>query len=982
MFAFKEKFSMRACIVIQVLFVMASPHIANSYQIQPSIPSEIDSFLKDGRESVEHFQYQKALDKLKKGLVLAKSNADKAKEGEFCREIAKAYYELGNYDKSQDYFRRALKVFKELDDSLEEAISWRGLGGNSIRLGSYAKAWEYYFSALEIHKKLEKNFWVTQDLEALGEVLWRQGKFSQAMEYYNQALVLAEKYEYTSLLGKILSGMGLIHSYKGEYSLALNYHQKALITYGESLGLGSSDLRNKAEVLTNLGFVYSDLGQHSEAEIHYRQALSIYEEINDRAGVAKDLANLGLAFWNRKEYSKAEEYYRMSIEIDEELGIPHGVAVGFANLGNIFADQGDFQKALDFYYKALDIDKRINDISGIGSDFTNIGLVLNDLGRYDQAITSFSNALVISLEVEDPSVIWQMFYGLQTSFVKLNNIDAAIYVGKLAIQTIQKLRAEIKIFEIPIQQAFLEEKRPVYEQLTNLLIERGRLWEAQQVLAMLKEEEYFDFTRRQSEETGLYTEVALTPQERDYVDRYQALQPHIVPLGIRHGQLLAIQKERTLIPAEQTELQQVEADLNQISLAFEVYLRDLEVAFQATPRDHIREFPEAELKNLEAFQSTLADLGPGTVALHFLSTKDRLRVIVTSGEEGQVPFHRDSLVGEKELNQQIQAYRDILQHPQRDPLPLAQALYKLLFGEIAEDLKKLKATTLLVYLDGALRYLPLAALHDGTHYVAEQYGVVLYTPAAKDNLKDRPVEQWRVAGLGVSEGSEKFSALLAVPEELDGIVKETREDDQQGVLPGVLHLDQAFTKEQFSRELRQGFPVVHLASHFRFGGGTDTDSYLLIGGGEKLTLTEFKGVQYPLKHVDLLTLSACETGVGGTGQDGREVEGLGALAQRRGAKAVLATLWSVADKSTGKFMQEFYQLRQEQHLTKAEALRQVQEGFIRGQSLTTPEGLTSIRAPGSEENYSEGTGTFVPPSGAPYAHPYYWAPFILMGNFL
>lgn len=83
--------------------------------------------------------------------------------------------------------------------------------------------------------------------------------------------------------------------------------------------------------------------------------------------------------------------------------------------------------------------------------------------------------------------------------------------------------------------------------------------------------------------------------------------------------------------------------------------------------------------------------------------------------------------------------------------------------------------------------------------------------------------------------------------------------------------------------------------------------------------------------VDLLTLSACETAVGDTDRaTGAEVEGFAVLAQRKGAKAVMATLWSVADASTGQFMQRFYALRQSERLTKTEALRRTQVEFLHG----------------------------------------------------
>ena len=123
-----------------------------------------------------------------------------------------------------------------------------------------------------------------------------------------------------------------------------------------------------------------------------------------------------------------------------------------------------------------------------------------------------------------------------------------------------------------------------------------------------------------------------------------------------------------------------------------------------------------------------------------------------------------------------------------------------------------------------------------------------------------------------------------------------------------------------------------------------------------------------------MTLSACETAVGGGGR-GSEVEGLAVTAQLKGAKAVLATLWPVADVSTGLFMQHFYRLREARQLTKTEALRQVQLAFINGSLRGRDGAARGARASGTPASTSANPD-------APFAHPFYWAPFVLMGNWL
>jgi len=146
-----------------------------------------------------------------------------------------------------------------------------------------------------------------------------------------------------------------------------------------------------------------------------------------------------------------------------------------------------------------------------------------------------------------------------------------------------------------------------------------------------------------------------------------------------------------------------------------------------------------------------------------------------------------------------------------------------------------------------------------------------------------------------------------------------------------------------------------------------------LGDGGRLTLADVKSAGTIFEGVDLLTLSACSTGLGDVKMpDGSEVEGFGVLAQRQGAKAVVASLWPVADASTGLLMQEFYRIRQsDPKLTKIEALRRAQLRLLNGE--IKPGGVADERG---VRVFNEAN------RGRDYRHPYYWAPFFLMGNWL
>lgn len=246
-------------------------------------------------------------------------------------------------------------------------------------------------------------------------------------------------------------------------------------------------------------------------------------------------------------------------------------------------------------------------------------------------------------------------------------------------------------------------------------------------------------------------------------------------------------------------------------------------------------------------------------------------------------------------------------------------------------------------------------LNDGNHYLVERYNNVVFTPASRDSLRDEPAVTWRGIGFGISKPTEGFSALPNVPEELRQIIHVNGGTATTGIFSGRIFLDDDFTEAAMEGELLRGYSLVHIASHFKFRPGNESNSFLLLGKGKSLTIAQIKVLPNIFNGVDLLTLSACNTATGSTGADGTEVEGFAVLAQRQGAKAVVASLWSVADASTRLLMQKFYERRTgPPPMSKSQALKEAQlrllDGRIKG------------------------------PDGKSYAHPYYWSPFILLGN--
>jgi CHAT domain-containing protein len=261
-------------------------------------------------------------------------------------------------------------------------------------------------------------------------------------------------------------------------------------------------------------------------------------------------------------------------------------------------------------------------------------------------------------------------------------------------------------------------------------------------------------------------------------------------------------------------------------------------------------------------------------------------------------------------------------------------------------------------------------LHDGEQWLVQRFGIYNITSAALDDLDSQRQNQLRVLAGAFSQGQYSFR-VGSRQFELAGLPFAGVEVENLAVtVPQTTKLiDEAFSPEAFVPKM-QDYNVVHLATHAAFVPGKPEDSFILFGNGDRVTLRDVESWNLP--GVDLVVLSACETGVGGEFGTGEEILGFGYLMQQAGAKAVMASLWSVDDGGTQVLMNAFYRGLQGSHLTKAEALRQAQLALIAGDEgvLGEQRGIAVVQP---REGKSRGVGNRL-------SHPYYWAPFILIGN--
>jgi len=624
-------------------------------------------------------------------------------------------------------------------------------------------------------------------------------------------------------------------------------------------------------------------------------------------------------------------------------------------------------------------------------------------GRADAALELARNAYSVVVGAQALEARWQVELELARIEVARGQLAVAIFFGKRAVKTLNRIRAA----GIPaaLAKAFVDDRLAAWRELADHLVQAGRFLEATAALGALKDDEAEGLATRGK---GSGDGAAGAVRDKATPEPQTAAMPEVgaekqnerpeqpLKAAQRESDKLAevVQGGSPNAPAN-ARLDEARKVLRDRRRAFEAWLQALEGELDAMPPARAQAIAAMNLRDLASLQETLGSLGKGVVMVHYLITDDRVRAIVTTSDS---QVGREAPIKQADLNALVFQFRQVLVDPSRDAKAAAHALYDVLIAPIEQDLADAGAQTLLVSLDGTLRYAPLAALWDGKQWLVERFRIVHFARSALHSIMATRPSQESLAAFGCGRAVPGFQELTAVPAELESIVK--RDDaDPDGELPGIVRLDDAFSRESLTTLLEEKrYSAIHIASHFVLGAGGESESYLLLGDGQKLTLED---IRYDMRFdgVDLLSLSACNTAVGDKGSDGREIEGFASLALRLGARAVLATLWPVSDASTGLFMRTVYRLiKADPTRSRAEVLRLAMLAFIHrevalpatpvdsGGRGTRPLSLTANNVAG----FAAGAATAAVDTAAgavatiakaiDLSHPRYWAPFVFIGN--
>jgi CHAT domain-containing protein len=940
---------------------------------------------------------QKGVDYCDQALQIERSDGDRVGEATTLNLTGRIDTDLGQEQRALDLFKQVLPMWRELGNQLGEGLTLNNMGRVYNNLGQREDALKVLNQALPILREAKNRSGEASTLDSLGTAYSYMGRGPEALEYYNQALPIWRDIGERGGEALTLGNIAIVYANLGEKQKSLEYYSEALVAWRE---VGNRP--GEARALNYEGRVYSDLGQKQKALDLYNQALPIWRAVANPNGEALALNDIGRVYADLGQNQKSLEYFDQALPLWRQVGNRRGEAVTLTNIGRAWSGLGDKSKALEIEYQSLTAWREVEDRRGQAFALLSIGKVYSSLHQAQRALPIQLAALSLAKGAGDLDQQGGIDTALMIEFRNQNRLEEAIYFGTEAVNAFQQVRRNITGLDQELQAGFAQSKSETYRELAELLVQTDRLAEAEHVLDLLKEQELKEVVRGAADDPAAKAEplpltAAQQKAEGQLATPEQAAMA-LTDVSLEYATLLAKASRSSEEEARLKALDaRIEAGNGEVSAFFRNTLYP-ELAQKAGTAD-ANALLSKEKSDVSQLQNTLAELGPRVLGIRLLLGEDHAyAIVITAHTRAKVEMKATPA----ELRSKVLQVRDDLRSPASNPKPHLAELYAMVVAPLEPELKALAAQpappgqspvpTVLWSLDGVLRYVPMAALYDGTRYMVERFNNVLFTPESYGHMTvpaDAKTASLRVLAMGLSKSYGGLPALPGVMPELEAVVHDPAVPQSHGPMDGLLLPNDQFTLAALKTELGAGqsFPVVHIASHFVVEAGGGEEPYLMLGGdsagdaqGYALTLSRIEDSTISFHGTHLLTLSACSTARGDAAKDGLEMDSLGMIAQQKDAEAVLATLWDVNDASTSRLMSDFYSRWVKAPVEgKAEALREAQLALLHSAAssaeATDERGLVATEKPGSAQSKA------AQPHLAGYSHPFYWAPFVLIGNF-
>ena len=732
-----------------------------------------------------------------------------------------------------------------------------------------------------------------------GSQAFQHGDFEQAVERWTSAEAAYEKSAARPEQIDALIRLSEAYQSLGRYRTAAIRLDQA-----KTLAADGGDSLLTIRILWRTGSLYQAAGQHAEAEQSLQDALKRAKTLPQDALTAAILNDLGNLAASQGKFDDALAAYRECFETAQATSMKLLAATSQVNAARVSVPLKQYRESKQRLDQATGILRGLEPSHEQISAFITAGLTYAKLRPY-----------LVEQNTDLTLAAFQALHDAARSADQLGDRRASSfawgYMGKLY----EDERRYAEALNVTQQAILMGQQAAAPEALYRWQWQAGRV-----LKALGRPKEAIDSYRQ-----AIVAVQSIRPEVSAAIAEDQPDASFRETVGAVYFELADLLLQGS---DRDTDPQHQEAVLREARDTVELFkVAELQDYFQ----DDCVQAARSHATGLELVSKTAAVIYP-------IMLQDRLEILV-SLPSGMV--RKTVPVGAEELTDEVRAFRDFLEkRSTREYLSHAKKLYGWLIQPIEPLWVNAGIDTLVIVPDGALRTIPLAALHDGTQFLIKKYAVAT-TPGV--TLTDpRPLDRKgiKILSVGITEAVQDFPALPHVSREVETIHQ---------LFGGTVLLNKQFMMSQMEKELKaHPYSVMHIASHGQFQS-EGKDTFLLAYDG-KLTmdrLEEYVGMlRFREEPLALITLSACETAAG----DDRAALGLAGVAIKAGARSALASLWFLDDQASSQLVTEFYQqLHDDSVASTAMALQRAQIKF-----LEHPE----------------------------YNHPAYWAAFLLLNNWL
>ncbi|MBD2447553.1 CHAT domain-containing protein [Nostoc sp. FACHB-152] len=864
---------------------------------------------------------------------------------------AKQLYQQGTGESLQQaigFFEKALLLYREAGDRTSQAFTVAHLGKIYSDLGQQRKALDYLNQALVLRREIGDKKGETITLNNIGNVYTDIGELPKALEYFQQALLL--KRQMGDKAGEAISinNIGNVYLELGEPQKALDNFEQSLIIRREV-----KDKLGEVRTLNNIGVVYLELGEQQKALEYFQQCLPLYKQTEDKSAQSHTLNNIASIYLNSGDKQQSLDYFQKSLALRQLLGDKLGEARTLNNIGRVYLALGDKQQALDYLQKSLPLFKSVENKLGLAANLNNIGYVYLDAKEQQKALDYFQQSLPLYQQVGNRGGEAQALYTIATAQRNLGNLQAALNNIKIVINIIEDQRTKINSQEL--RTSYFATVQNYYQFYIDLLMQLHKQQPAKG----------YDALALQTSERARARSLLELLSEAN-ADIRQGVEPKLLSQEKNlQQQLDTLEKRRIQILSGEPTTAQVEALETESQTLLEQY-QQLQAKIRATSPRYAALTQPQPLSLTQIQQQVLDDdtllleysLGKNCSYLWLVTNKN-----ITSYE---LPKRAD-------IEAVVQDFRQAITSPHIRNNSSINSLSKLVLAPVA---KQLKNKRLLIVSDGALQYVPFAALTQPNLQKSSYKPLLLNheiitLPSAstvailRREQKQRksaaktlvvladPIfssDDERIQGKSQVVANNNLESLALTRSARDADISFDRLNFTRQEAEQILALVPAnkakeavdFTASRStatSNELSQ-YSIVHFATHGIINSKHPELSGIVLSlfdqsGKPQNGFLRLHDIFNLKLQAELVVLSACQTGLG------EEVQGEGLVGLTRGfmyagSPRVVVSLWSVDDQATSELMKLFYEKMLKAKLKPAAALRAAQIEIWRSQKYTAP----------------------------------------------